>query len=71
MSDLVIDYGLLNQAANDIQNLSPEINRIKNSVRSEGRATVETVPGQVNENNPELGPGTTLYRELGALCRCP
>lgn len=67
MSDLVIDYGLLNQAAGDIQNLSPEIDRIKNSVRSEGRATVETVPGQVNENNPDLGPGTALYRELGAF----
>lgn len=66
MSDLVIDYGLLNQAATDIQNLSPEINRIKNSVRTEARgATVETVPGQVNANNPDLGPGNTLYRELG------
>jgi hypothetical protein len=36
-------------------------------VRSEGRAEVETVPGLVNENNTELGPGTTLYRELGAF----
>jgi uncharacterized protein YukE len=67
MSDLVMDYGLLNQAATDIQGLSPEINRVKNAVRAEGRAVVETVPGQSNENNPELGPGMTLYRELGAF----
>jgi hypothetical protein len=67
MSDLVISYGLLNQAANDIQNLSPEIDRIQNSVKSEGKATVGTVPGQVNENNPDLGPGVGLYHALGAF----
>jgi hypothetical protein len=66
MSDPVIDYGLLNQAAADIQDLFPEIGRIKNSVRSEGRATIETVPGQVDENNADLGPGTT-YTTIAAV----
>ena len=68
MSDLVMDYSLLNQAAQDIKDLSPQIDKVKNAVRSEGRGgEVETVPGLVNENNAELGPGTTLYRELGAF----
>jgi hypothetical protein len=68
MSDLVMDYSLLNQAAQDIKSLSPEITKVQNSVRSEGRGgEVETVPGLVNENNDDLGPGTTLYRELGAF----
>ena len=68
MSDLVVDYSLLNQAAQDIKDLSPHIDKKKNSVRSEGRgAEVETVPGLVNDNNDDLGPGTTLYRELGAF----
>lgn len=67
MSDLVLDYALLNQASKDISDLSPQISKIKNAVRAEGRAVVETVPGLVNENNTELGPGTTLYRELGAF----
>jgi len=66
MSDLVISYGLLNQAANDIKNLSPEINRIQNTVRAEGRgATYESVPGQVNADNYDLGPGVGLFRALG------
>lgn len=63
--DLTIDYGLLHQAAIAIEGLSPEISRIKNAARAEGRAVVETVPGQVNQNNPHLGPGTSLYRALG------
>lgn len=66
-SDLVIDYELLNQAATDIKGLSPEIDRIKNNVRFEGRAAVEIVPGQNNANNYDLGPGTALYQALGAF----
>jgi hypothetical protein len=67
VSDLLLDYALLNQASQDIKDLSPQIKKISNAVRAEGRAEVETVPGLVNENNTELGPGTTLYRELGAF----
>jgi hypothetical protein len=67
VSDLLLDYALLNQASKDITDLSPQIKKISNAVRAEGRAEVETVPGLVNENNTELGPGTTLYRELGAF----
>jgi hypothetical protein len=68
MSDLVMDYALLNQAAQDITNLSPQITKIKNAVHSEYRGgSVETVPGLVNENNTDLGPGETLYRALGAF----
>jgi hypothetical protein len=63
--NLTIDYSLLNQAATDIQNLSPEIDRIKKAARSTGRSVSYTVPGQVNDNNPHLGPGTSLYLALG------
>lgn len=66
MSDLKISCGKLYQAQTDIQNLSPEIGRIQNTVRAEGRgATYETVPGQVNSDNTELGPGLDLFRALG------
>lgn len=63
--NLTIDYSLLNQAATDIQNLSPEIDRIKKAARSTGRAVSYTVPGQVNDNNPHLGPDSSLYLALG------
>jgi hypothetical protein len=66
VSDLKISCGKLYQAQNDIQNLSPEISRIQNTVRAEGRgATYETVPGQVNSDNTDLGPGLDLFRALG------
>jgi hypothetical protein len=66
MTDLAIPYGMLNQAANDIQNLTPEINRIQNTIRGGGRgADVELVPGLVNESNGDLGPGLDLVRALG------
>jgi len=64
---LTIDYSLLNDAATDIKGLSPEIKRIKNAVKPGYRSVVETVPGLVNENNLELGPGDKLYHALGAF----
>ncbi len=63
--NLTIDYGLLNQAAVDIQALSPEITRIKNASVYESDGIVQTVPGAVNDDNPDLGPGNDLYTELG------
>lgn len=66
MSDLVMDYGLLNQAAQDIQGLSPEINRVKNVAHTVGRGEVAyNVPGQSNSDNVELGPTGTLFTALG------
>lgn len=65
--NVVIDYTLLNDAATDITGLSPEIKRIKNSVKPEYHSFDYTVPGQVNANNIELGPGTKLYDALGAF----
>ncbi|HEV2635921.1 MAG TPA: hypothetical protein VGX23_12280 [Actinocrinis sp.] len=65
--DLIIAYGLLNQAANDIKGLSPESSRIQNTAKAEGRGIALTVPGQVNENNPDLGPSRNLYRALGTF----
>jgi hypothetical protein len=64
--NLVIDYSLLNEAATDIKGLSPEIDKIKGAAHAVYRGgAVYTVPGQNNENNPALGPGTGLYRALG------
>ena len=64
---VVIDYTLLNDAATSINGLSPEINRIKNSVKPEYHSFAYTVPGQNNANNVELGPGTKLYEALGSF----
>ncbi|MBR7831824.1 hypothetical protein KDL01_01045 [Actinospica durhamensis] len=62
---LVVDYSLLNEAADDIKALSPEIDKIKNAARSVGRGVVYQVPGASNSNNSELGPSGTLYMALG------
>lgn len=61
-----MDYGLLNQAAQDIQGLSPEINRVKNVAHAVGRGEVTyNVPGQSNSDNVDLGPTSTLFTALG------
>lgn len=66
MSDLVMDYGLLNQAAQDIKGLSPEIDRVKNVAHLVGRGEVTySVPGQTNDDNTDLGPSGTLFESLG------
>jgi len=65
IKNLVVGYALLNQAANDIKALSPESDRIQNTARLEGRAVVQFVPGQVNNDDYQLGPGINLFRALG------
>jgi hypothetical protein len=66
VSDLVMDYGLLNQAAQDIQGLSPEINRVKNVAHMVGRGEVSyNVPGQTNSDNVDLGPTGSLFTAMG------
>lgn len=66
MSDLAISFGLLNQASNDITNLGPEIKRIEaTTTPTATRVSIPLVPGEVNRNDNEIGPGLTLYRALG------
>jgi hypothetical protein len=61
-----MDYGLLNQAAQDIKGLSPEISRVKNVAHLVGRGEVTySVPGQTNNDNTDLGPSGTLFESLG------
>lgn len=66
MSDLVMSYGLLNQAATDISNLGPEVKRIQNTVRGNGKG-LPLAPGQTGASNGDLGPGFNLYRALGSF----
>jgi hypothetical protein len=66
MSDLIMSYGLLNQAASDISNLGPEVTRIQNTIRGNGKG-LPIVPGATGASDGDLGPGMNLYRALGSF----